>query len=169
MTAPVGAVVRIPLTKGYAALVDPEDAHLAELHWYAHTFRNTDRVYAARRVQRPDGKWTLQYLHQAVLGTKGGDHIDGNGLDCRRYNLRPATKAQNQQNQKRRKDNRSGFKGVHWSAQKGKWQAHIQAHGRRRHLGFFADPVDGARAYDKAARELHGVFARLNFPDTGAA
>lgn len=156
--------IQIRLTRGFVALVDPVDAHLASLRWYAQVFKNIPVVYAARRVRRPDGTSFIEYLHQAVLGLKGIDHRDGNGLDCRRSNLREASKAQNQRNQRRRKDNMSGFKGVYWHAQRGYWIARIKAGPIRKSTNGFTTAIEAARAYDAMAREFHGEFAHLNFP-----
>lgn len=97
------------------------------------------------------------------------DHKNGNGLDNRRSNLRFCTNAQNQHNQ-RKWGSRSGkplssrYKGVSWH-RRGHWRAKIQAQGKRRYLGQFQSEEAAARAYDRAARELHGEFAVLNFSD----
>lgn len=87
------------------------------------------------------------------------DHVDGNGLNCQRGNLRPATSAQNKQNQGRHRDNATGIKGV--SRRRGKWRAQITANGKRQHLGDFETPQEAAVAYQKAAKEAFGEFARF--------
>lgn len=91
------------------------------------------------------------------------DHRNRNKLDNRRGNLRQATPLQNAVNQSLRKDNASGFKGVTWNKQVGKWKAQIRDTGRRLFLGYFHDATDAARAYDAKARDLFGEFAFLNF------
>ncbi|MHC4207804.1 MAG: HNH endonuclease, partial [Planctomycetota bacterium] len=91
------------------------------------------------------------------------DHINGNGLDNRRANLRLATVAQNAWNSKKRNP-RSGYKGVWFAADKGLWRAAIVCHGRRIHIGYFTDKIAAARAYDAAARKYYKEFARPNFP-----
>jgi hypothetical protein len=88
------------------------------------------------------------------------DHIDGNGLNNSFANLRIANGSENLCNCERRKDNRSGFKGVGWSKQKKKWRARIAFNGRQRELGFFDTPELAHMAYAAAAAELHGDFAR---------
>jgi hypothetical protein len=92
------------------------------------------------------------------------DHEDGNGLNNQRSNLRIASPTQNQGNARRRKDNTSGYKGVSWYRRTNKWKAHIRVDKKLRHLGYFIDLTDAARAYDAAALEHFGEFAHLNFP-----
>jgi hypothetical protein len=154
-------MVEIRLTKGKVAIVDDCDAHLARFSWRAQRDRN--RWYALRTGPRPDRK-TI-YLHREVLGVTDPaievDHESGDGLDCRRGNLRRATNAQNQANRPLSRCNTSGFKGVSWRARSRRWRAQI---GRRKHLGCFATLEEAARAYDAAALERYGAFARLNFP-----
>lgn len=108
-------------------------------------------------------KKTLTLMHRVILGLDGdikGDHRDGNGLNNRRENLRPATGAQNTHNQRTRIDNRSGVKGVSWHKRIGKWQARIGLHGKDKCLGYFADIQSAAEAYRNASNELHGEFGR---------
>jgi hypothetical protein len=90
------------------------------------------------------------------------DHINGDGLDNRRANLRLATVAQNAWNSKKR-NSRSGYKGVWFARDKGLWRAAIVYHGRRIHLGYFKDKISDAKAYDTAARKYYGEFAKPNF------
>ena len=94
------------------------------------------------------------------------DHIkraDGSHAQDRLSNLRIASRSQNLMNQTIRSDNKSGYKGVSLHKASGKWKAQIMSGGRLKHLGYFSTPEDAALAYDKAANELHGEFARLNF------
>lgn len=155
-------MVTIPLTQGFVALIDDEDAHLAQHKW--HVAKRPTVVYAQRRVYQADGSSFIELLHQAVLGLPWVDHINRNGLDCRRSNLRPATRAQQQANRGKQANNTSGFKGVHL-CHSGRWRAQVMVAGRRKHLGLFDTPEDAARAYDAAARNVFGEFACPNFPD----
>lgn len=90
------------------------------------------------------------------------DHINGEKADNRIANLRLATTSQNSMNTKKRSDNTSGVKGVHWSTTAKKWCARVVINGTRTLLGHFEDIEDAARAYRDAAAEHYGPFARLD-------
>lgn len=92
------------------------------------------------------------------------DHANGDGLDCRRSNLRVASHAENVRNARSRKGT-SKFKGVSFS--KGGWRAALRVNYKTVHLGRFETEEEAAVAHDEAARRLHGAFARLNFPRDG--
>lgn len=87
------------------------------------------------------------------------DHINNNPADNRWSNLRLATESQQKQNTKRRLDNKSGFKGVSWSTQKGKYVARINVNGKAIHLGSFENPKDGHKKYVEAAIIYFGEFS----------
>jgi hypothetical protein len=162
-------VREIPLTKGYTALVDDEDyERVSQFNWRANVRKHSRIVYAYTNVKRPDGTRTTQYLHRFILDAPEGvmvDHIDGDGLRNTRDNLRLATPTENQMNARKRVTNTSGFIGVSWDKAGAKWRARIGVDGKRKHLGLFADPVEAAKARDRAAIELHDEFAVLNFPN----
>jgi hypothetical protein len=86
-------------------------------------------------------------------------------LDCRRHNLRKATRSQNVANSGSRKGAASKYKGVHFRRDRNTWRAEITINGRKRNLGTFKEEADAARAYDAAAYATWGEFAYLNFPD----
>lgn len=90
------------------------------------------------------------------------DHINGDTSDNRIGNLRECTVAQNQHNQKPQKGRSSKFKGVSWAKRDRRWTSAIKAYGIRKHLGSFTSEIDAAMAYDKAASELFGDFAKTN-------
>jgi hypothetical protein len=153
----------IPMNRGHMVLVDADDYDIVMItgKWFVHV--NGYTAYAIRNLRRDDGTWASQGLHAFLTGWPMVDHINLNGLDNRRTNLRPATRAQNMHNRRLNANNTSGYKGV--SRDRSKWRAHIKLNSRQRSLGTFATPEQAARAYDAAARELFGQFARLNFPD----
>jgi hypothetical protein len=157
----------IPLSQGFVAIVDDADAArvLSAGKWTAKP--NGRTVYAYRQVRQPDGRRRPLLLHTFLTGYPMTDHRDGDGLNNTRSNLREATGSQNAHNAGLRQDNTSGYRGVSWHKGNRRWGARIM-HLKRTHiLGQYATAEDAARAYDEAARELHGAFARLNFPEEG--
>lgn len=155
----------IPLTQGKVALVDDEDYKwLIEFKWCAAKSRTT--FYAMRHThqQRPE---TIQMQRDIIrpLAKFQIDHINHNGLDNRRENLRIATPTQNNQNRQKSKGKSSQYRGVSWSTSTRKWRVEIKASGSKRILGHFDNEIDAALAYDRAAREFFKEFASLNFPD----
>jgi len=108
-------------------------------------------------------------MHHDVMKVPAGfviDHINGNGLDNRKANLRQSTYAQNSWNRgKARVKSSSKYKGVCQHKKDRKWQAQISAVGKRIYLGRFKNQKEAAKAYDKAAKKYHGEFANLNFSE----
>ena len=163
----------IPLTKGYVALVDPEDYdRLAQYHWHVFKPIRSDRVYAgrwAKQNEQPNGKPFKIPMHVEIMGNVEGMRIDHvrplDTLDNRRINLRRASAAQNAANSPVPKNNTSGYKGVTWHRQTERWRAFIKFDRRQIHLGMFDVKEEAARAYDIAAKRLFGEFAYLNFPE----
>jgi hypothetical protein len=155
---------------GRAALVDDADYELVRGYtWYVLDVPRTGGrtvSYALARVGRRPDRSTI-YMHALIAGARP-DHANGDGLDNRRENLRPATRRQNGRNSRPRADltKTSQYKGVCWDKRAGKWRVQIGDHGRRRHVGHFTDEVEAARAYDAAAHELYGEFAWPNFPSS---
>jgi hypothetical protein len=166
--APEGARL-IPLTKGLFAIVDDADfTALNEFKWNTQlTKRGGPYAYRFFRIKGTRRRGH-EIMHRVISGAKPGevvDHINGNGLDNRRANLRCCTIAGNSQN--RGASLGREFKGVF--RREGKvarpFRASINCENRKYHLGNYATEIEAARAYDCAAKQLHGPFARLNFPE----
>ena len=158
---------RIPLTQGKYAIVDPEDFERLNKHkWYAIKQSNT---FYARRSIRVDKKYIHIQMHREVIHPPDhlfADHINRNGLDNRKANLRHATRAQNNFNRLiRRKNSSSKYKGVTWDKYRKMWQARIGLYGKRKLVGYFKDEIQAAKAYDEAAKKYHKEFAVLNFKE----
>lgn len=171
------ATVHIPLTKGKTAIVDLIDADLAGSNWYAEVANvlNRDMWYADRHD--PSTRKHVK-MHRVVLERVIGrpltlaetvDHINRNGLDNRRSNLRVADLKGNRANARKQptiggKPTHSKFKGVSRFKKNGRWVAAIKVNKKSMHLGCFDSEIDAAHAYDKAAREHFREFAKTNFP-----
>lgn len=164
--------VKIPLTQGFEAIVDDEDAEwIRQWTWYP--LRQTGRVAVyAKRNRKIRGTSHARYMHREIAQRAGMslsssvqvDHRDGNGLNNSRANLRIATPRENSRNSPARLGS-SSFKGV-FRAENGRWCAQINPDGNKTiHLGTFDTEEEAALAYDTVARVHHGEFARLNFPD----
>ena len=149
----------IPLTQGKAALVDDEDFdYINQWKWHFHR-----TGYAARGYNK-------KYMHRVILERYNFnlgqryineiDHINHNGLDNRKSNLRLATISQNQQNSQIKRNNKSGYKGVVFRKDANKWRAQIGFNEKTFCLGYFNNPKSAAQSYNKKAKELFGQFAR---------
>jgi hypothetical protein len=150
----------IDLTKGLKALVDDEDfERLSVYKWYAHS------GYAYRRVTTAPKKNKLIGMHRVIINANEGeyiDHIDGDKLNNQKNNLRLCSYAQNNYNQNLPKRNITGFKGITQHPDTKRWRATIMHNYKIKHLGYFKEKLDAVKAYDKAALELFGDFAKTN-------
>lgn len=154
----------IILTQGFITFVDDSDFEaVSAFKW--HVERKRRHFYASRSFRKPDGTTATQSLHKFLLpGSRRVDHRDGNGLNNQRYNLRPATNRQNSQGFRlKASGTTSKFRGVCWCPKGRKYHAQLQDGKVKRHLGYFTDETEAARAYDSAAREHFGEFASPNF------
>lgn len=155
----------IPLSQGKVALVDDEDfEYLNQWKWYAH--KSGNRWYAVRNGYRGSSKRVFIRMHRIIMNpclTMEVDHIDHNGLNNQRRNLRIVTRYQNGQN------SRSGmgrglskYKGVSWYVKTNKWRVRTFVKGRYFHIGYFVSEVEAAKAYDVAALKYFGEYACTN-------
>jgi hypothetical protein len=145
----------IKLTKGKVAKVDTDDYQLLNnFKWCA------DSIYASTRDPATKKKISM---HRFLMGdTKGKqvDHIDGDGLNNQRKNLRLVTASQNQQNRGKPKNNSTGFKGVYFQKTSKKWYAQIQINKKHIHLGIFDSKENAHNAYCKASTIYHKIYAK---------
>lgn len=154
----------VPLANSSSfALVDTADYMMAMAHAW-HVRRSKDgHPYAVAKI---DG--CNVSMHRWLLGMPAVsiDHVDRDGLNNRRRNLRLAGPAMNRGNSIVQRRNTSGYKGVSFSKRRRCWRADIGVYYRKISLGTFASAEDAARAYDVAARKYFGDYARLNYPSS---
>lgn len=161
--------VEVPLSQGRVALIDAEDAErVNQFKWTAHVKKNRKKqsFYARRSIWGKEKQVTI-WLHRFIMNAPKDlqvDHINGNGLDNRKINLRLATNSQNHCNIPR-ENNWTGFRGVGRHRGSSKFYARIKKNGKQNDLGVFETAEEAAHAYDKKAVEIHGDFATLNFPE----
>jgi hypothetical protein len=161
-TDPTAALVE--LTRGYWAIIDAADApEVGKYNWSSKIC--SDRLIYAIRSHRVNGQLARVWLHR-FIGTFMGlslendvDHENCNGLDCRRRNLRDATRSQNLQNSRIFRTNTSGVKGATWNPRLSKWEAKFISGGVTYYVGVFADIEDARTAIHVKRVELQGTFA----------
>ena len=154
---------RIPLTRGKYAIVDDADYEWLN-QWKWHSLKGNSTWYVSRS-KRKGNKVKNYLMHREILRTpkeKVSDHINGDGLDNRRSNLRICTQAQNSMNKNSSRNTSSKFKGVTFHKQTGKWQSQIETEGKMYYLGYYDDERRAALEYNKKAKEFFGEFAKLN-------
>jgi hypothetical protein len=160
---------RIKLTLGKYAIVDPEDYYGINKHkWNA--YRGYSSFYSKRKIyNRKNGTERTVYMHRLIMNAPKGlvvDHINHNGLDNRKSNLRFATRAENNRYARKTKNKfRSDYKGVYYIKKVRRWRARITFEGKTRYVGQFKDEISAGKAYDRAAKKYFGDFACLNFPE----
>jgi len=163
-------VKQIELTQSKVALVDDCDYdYLSRWRWYV--LLSGGIHYAARTALVAEGHPVTRRMHREILGFHGSipplDHIDGDGLNNRRANLRVCTIQQNSFNRRQYLKTRSGYKGVYWNNLIRKWVAGITHNGKQLYLGSYGDKHTAALAYNYEAAKRFGEFAKLNIIKEG--
>lgn len=155
-----GAIAYVPLTQGREAIIDAADASLVgEYNWSFRQAWNTGYAYSRCGTMH-------RLLFQVPAGMQV-DHINGDGLDNRRSNLRAATPSQNSQNIGKRRTNTSGYKGVSRLSNSPKWRAQIRSADKSQgcngkvYLGVFDTPEQAYAAYCEANKRLHGEYGKV--------
>jgi hypothetical protein len=182
-------IIESPTYGQFTVLIDEEDWDKVSRHAWnigARYRTGSNKFHVRTSVPHPDGgyrtnhgicrkKQTTLRLHQLIMNTPKGmqtDHINGDTLDNRKENLRICTHTENICNRGAHKNNRSGYKGVtrrktrhgRWAIKNPYW-ARIYYEKKEYSIGYYPTAEEAARAYDAKAKELHGEFAYLNFPD----
>jgi hypothetical protein len=157
---PIGpSIAYVPLTRGFYALIDRDDAEIVGQWNWSVSIEGT-HYYATRGVEPRGSKMRM---HRLLCPAPKGmlvDHRNGNGLHNFKANLRVATYQNNNHNRGKSKTNKSGYKGVSFRKQNGKWRASIAINGKVKDLGYFSDPKEAHEAYLEASRKYHGEFFR---------
>lgn len=157
-------------------LVDDDDYELVSRHtWHVVVSGNTKKTYYAKTNLPRDknGKRrSPMCMHRLIMKCEPGDgkiidHKDGDGLNNTKENLRFATQSQNQMNKGKTNRSKTGYLGVYdcGDSTTNKYIARVNKDGVRHHVGRFSCKIEAAKARDKMAKEIHGEFARLNFPE----
>jgi len=155
--------MEIKLDKEKVVVIDDDDFELIKNYkWYAYT-DGKGHWYALTSIKTEKG-WRGMRMHRLIMKASPNeqvDHINHNGLDNRRENIRICTVSQNHQNRHITRG-KSLYKGVYWDKEKKKWRAHIWIDRKRQFLGYFKTAKEAAERYNKEASELFKEFACLN-------
>lgn len=156
------ALIAIPLTLGFSCVVNAVDADLSLLKWVSQ--QSASGIYAIHNQTHKPKLWMhrvilSRMLERELVADEYVDHIDGNTLDNRRDNLRSATRAQNLQNHKVSRRNKSGVTGVCWHKRSQVWTVQISVHRRLVYLGTFRDLDEAAEVRRQAEIKYFGAFA----------
>ena len=155
---------KLSVSQGLSVLVDESDLPILSDHSW-HVVKTHNGVRYVNCTIMVNGKKKEVPMHRLLLKplpNQHVDHINRNGLDNRRINLRICTPSQNRWNSLPTIHS-SKFKGVSWQTDRQRWRAQITHRGKKIYIGKYRSEEDAARAYDRVARRLCGKFAWLNF------
>lgn len=152
----------IQLTQGKYAIVDDEDFEMLN-KWKWHYNKNRGQGRAQRSTSRKslEGK-TSVFMHRVIMNCPKDlqiDHINGNGLDNRKSNLRICTNIENSRNKNITKNNTSGIRGVSWNKSYQKWHTYIRVNYRHVFLGYYFDKEQALKVRKEAEEKYFGEFA----------
>lgn len=159
-------MIKIKLTQGKFALIDDEDyALISKYKWCAVCKINT--TYAKTHLFKSNNSAIHEYMHRMIMMLHRGDkqqvdHIDGNGLNNQKLNLRVVTRSQNGMNKNKKRKTSSKYKGVYYNKLNKNWRSRIHVNREYIELGSFDTEIDAAKAYDAAAKYHFGIFSRTN-------
>ena len=152
---------KIKLTHNKYALIDDGDYFfIAGYKWSLHKQTASNILYASSWI----GKKVV-LMHRLIMGLKKGeelDHIDLNGLNNQKYNLRKCTRQENLRNRLKFRNSTSKFKGVYWDKNRHKWKCQINNDKKQINLGRYKSEIEAAKIYDKYAEKYHKEFAITN-------
>lgn len=153
---------KITLPNNKYTLVDDEDfVILSQYKW--HSFKNRNTFYCHRNIYLKNVKRSCVTLHRQIMGNPKNkiiDHIDGNGLNNLRSNLRIVTNSQNLFNRGKQNNNTSGLKRISWHKREKKWRADIGINGKQITLGYFKTKEEAYKVYIEACKKYHGKLQR---------
>lgn len=154
----------IELGRGYTTVVDEDDYDkLSQYNWSVDERSHT--TYVKRSVYEGGIRTGTEIMHRLIMDAPEDmqvDHINGDGLDNRKENLRLCSQKQNLMNKRSVVDSSSKHKGVCWDKGSSKWRAYIQVDKKKKHLGYYTDELAAASAYNEAAKEHFGEYAKVN-------
>jgi hypothetical protein len=150
---------KIKLTQGKYTTVDDEDfVSLNKYKWYA--TKKFKTYYAVRSLKNGS---KIQ-MHRVILNTPENmetDHVDGDGLNNQKNNLRACTHSENQSNKSKYVNNTTGYKGLSWCERNKKWLVRISVNKKRFYLGHFKSKKEASEVYNIACLKKHGKFAKI--------